>query len=368
MVDCKVIDMDLDSQCWVVRAGNGSEFFQHFIDNDLAAIGHFDEFINSETKIDEVGFENVVKDFYSDAKKKELSQQIISANVNQVRKFIFDMQVGNVIFTIGEHHVVAGIITSDAYVSEEYASKGDDPLTARDLSFKIRRNVAWGRLYPKEDIPAAVRRTFWANQTVFSASEHTQSIYHWLNTVFISGMTVYASSRINQKEHIHHYSVSQFSNTLNKLEALSNIIGDRLLNKQSLDDITLTEISECLNDLAGDNLLTLTTQQSFMSPGDYWTGFTGNSREAVIAFALAFCCLLGVKPEFAEASDMKIALKIEKPIEKLVSEIKVDNKIAIAEQKLELSFPYQNKKVVDKTEEIRKSRFPKVESSDKGIR
>ncbi|EME2526406.1 hypothetical protein ACS769_15840 [Yersinia enterocolitica] len=368
MVSCKVLDMDLSSQCWVVRAGNGSEFFNHFLDNKLAAIGHFDDFINDTTLIDNSGFDDIVLKFYADAKKKELSQQVISANVNQVRKFIFEMNVGDIIFTIGDHHVVAGVITSEPYISEGVLTKHEEPLSPRDMSFKLRRNIEWGRLYPKDDIPMAIRRTFWANQTVFSASEHTKSIYHWLNSVFISGSTVYASSRINQKDDIHHYSVTQFSNALNKIEALAHIIEYRIANNQRIDDITLDEVKVCLNYLANENLLTLTTQQSFMSPGDYWTGFSSNSRQSIIAFTLAFCSLLNVEPAFSSEQDTEIALAMSGPVNSLVNQIKIENNIPFAEQKLELTLPFQNKKVVEKTEEIKKLKFPKVEDSDKGIR
>ncbi|MGK6329202.1 hypothetical protein ACMGEE_19235 [Erwinia sp. DT-104] len=369
MAECTILDMDLNANCWVVRPGKDYEFYEHFLMGNIAAIGHFDDFISDEGPIDEDDFDLLVKKYYTSAAKEGLSRQIISANVNQVRKFLFHMQKGDLIFTIGSGTVVAGIITSDAFSSDDIVNNLKYGGTSeRDLKFKIRRDVSWGQSYNRENIPEAVKRSFKANQTVFSAAEHLRSIYHWINTVFISEGTVYSSSRINQESDIHHYSVTKFAEVLNKIEALATIVEDDYKKNSSDEDISIEKIKSRLSHLASDDLLNLTTQQSFMSPGDYWTGFTGNTRVATIAFTIAVCELLNVHPTFAEESDILIAEQISGTVKEAVGKIKKEDDMSMVINKLELTMPPQNKKVVNIYNDIKNDDFPENENSQKGIR
>lgn len=368
MAECTILDMDLEANCWVVRPGKDYEFYEHFIFGKVAAIGHFDDFIKKEGPISEDEFDELMREYYIDSAKKGFSRQVISANVNQVRKFLFAMDIGDLIFTIGSGTVVAGIITSNAYVSDDVINPIFDENEKRDLSFKIRRDIMWGQSYNRDIIPDAVKRSFKANQTVFSASEHIKSIYHWINTVFISNGTVYSSSRINQQDDIHHYSVTKFSEVLNKLEALATLVENNYEKKEPTEAITLDDIKSQLNKLAAHDLLNLTTQQSFMSPGEYWTGFTGRSRVATIAYTLAICMLLNVNPVFADQHDADIAQKISVSVTNAVHDIKTDNNMDEVISKLELVMPRQNNKVVEKLKSLNDAEFPAVEDSDKGIR
>ncbi|MDU6414992.1 hypothetical protein [Mixta calida] len=368
MSECVVLNMDLDANCWVVRPGRDYEFFEHFLEGKLAAIGHFDDFIIEDGAISEEDYESWTRKYYIDAAKQGLTRQIISANVNQVRKFLFDMEIGDLIFTIGSGTVVAGIITSEAYSSDDIVEATINDKTSKDLKFKIRRDVAWGRSYNRDHIPDAVKRSFKANQTVFSAAEHLRSIYHWINTIYISNGTVYSSSRINQEDDIHHYSVTKFAEVLNKLEALATIAESNYINDKAEKEITLKDIKNQLSILANDDLLNLTTQQSFMSPGDYWTGFTGGTRVATIAFSIAICELLSVTPTFADQQDIEIAKIIENPVKSAVRKLKDDNDMDIVVGKLGLEMPQQNKKVIETYKHLNNDNFPDVEDSEKGTR
>lgn len=368
MSECVVLNMDLNANCWVVRPGRDYEFFEHFLDGKLAAIGHFDDFIIEDGAISKEDYESWRRKYYDDATKQGLTRQIISANVNQVKKFLFDMEIGDLIFTIGSGTVVAGIITSEAYSSDDVVEAEINEKISRDLKFKIRRDVAWGRYYNRENIPDAVKRSFKANQTVFSAAEHLRSIYHWINTIYISDGTVYSSSRINQEDNIHHYSVTKFAEVLNKLEALATIAELNYNKDTAGKEITLKDIKDQLSILANGDLLNLTTQQSFMSPGDYWTGFTGSTRVATIAFTIAICELLSVTPTFADKQDIEIAKTIETPVKSAVRELKNDNDMDIVVGKLGLEMPQQNKKVIETYKNINSANFPDVEDSEKGTR
>ncbi|CCJ88595.1 hypothetical protein BN132_523 [Cronobacter turicensis 564] len=370
MTECKVLEMDLNAACWVVRPGKSSAYYNEFLFGEVAAIGHLDDYVSEETILDEDTMDDVFKKFYVEEAKEGSSKQAIASSLTQAYKFLFEMEVGDLIFTIGNGSVVAGVITTDAYISEEPICIGGDIGTEskHDLNFKIRRGVDWGRAYPRESIPLAVKKSFMANQTVFSATEHIKNIYHWLHVVFISEGVVYTSSKINQADDIHHYSVTKYSETLNSLEALATIIEDNFCDGEISKEISIDDILSRLDNLAFNEELNLTTQQVFMSPGDYWNGFTGKTKVAKIAFTIAMCALFNVKPVFASPDEQQIAEKLYTPISEVVEELKEKNNMALVERKLSLSLPKQNKKIVNKIEELNASRFPKVSKSDKGMR
>ncbi|WES88940.1 hypothetical protein [Dickeya fangzhongdai] len=361
--------MDLNAACWVVRPGQSYAYYEEFLFGKVAAIGHLDDFISEETQITVENIKNIFKEVYINNANQGLTKHSIASNLSQVKKFLFEMSIGDLIFTIGEGFIVAGVITSDAYISEVPISIGKNTAGSNknDLNFKLRRNVEWGQSYPKERIPLAVRRSFTANQTVFSTAEHIKYIYHWLNVIFISNGTVYASSRINQNQDIHHYSVTKFSETLNYFEALSILIEENFYNKNLQDEIDVCNIINRLSSLAEEGSLNLTTQQLFMSPGDYWTGFSGGNV-AIVAFTIAICCLFNVKPVFANESENKIAEEIYTPVSTAVDKIRDENNMELVVGKLELAFPEQNRKVVSKSEELKKVKFPDVSKSEKGVR
>lgn len=370
MTECKILEMDLNAACWVVRPGKGYAHYNEFLYGKVAAIGHLDEYISEGTSLDIDTATEIFNKMYAEGAKEGLSKQSIASNFSQAYKFLFEMKVGDLIFTIGENNVVAGVIASEPYISEVPITLNDDipGKNKNDLNFKIRRDVDWGQAYSREKIPLAVRRSFLANQTVFSAAEHIKYIYHWLNVVFISEGIVYTSSKINQSDDIHHYSVTKYSETLNSLEALATLIEEHYFNGGGQKKISLKDISVRLGTLAENEDLNLTTQQLFMSPGDYWTGFTGKTKVSTVAFTIAMCCLFNVKPVFASEEEQKLSEEIYLPIADAVSQLRENNNIDLVVRKLELEFPQQNKRVVNKTEETKKIQFPKVSKSDKGMR
>ncbi|UOV18353.1 MULTISPECIES: hypothetical protein [Pantoea] len=359
--------VDFDAGCWVVRPGKGYRYYEHFLIANVAAIGHFDEYLSSEMDLTIDNFEKIKNEYYKDQAKQGETANSIGAGINQVRKFIFDMEVGDLIFTIGPFGIVAGVIKSEAYVDEEplvFDIKSYPQIT-EELPFKLRRNISWGKSYPKSSMPLAIKMSFKANQTVFSASEHIRSIYHWLNTIFIADETVYTSARINQIDDIHHYSVTKFAETLNKIEALARLIEDTDFEK---NNINLDEIDSKLLELALDDDLHLTTQQAFMSPGDYWNGFNSKSKKSLVAFVLAICFLFDVSPVFADPEEAKIADQLHAPIKNVMDKMKAKNGIELVKEKLELELPEQNKKIIKDITTNHNIVFPKVRDSDSGVR
>jgi len=303
-----ILELDPNGACWVVRPGKSYEYYEHFLSGNFVAIGHLDEYLDEKFLIEKLNFEKKANIYYKNRANEGDSKNKISANINQVRRFLFEMKVGDLIFTIGENRIISGVITSDAYIDEvDYALedvyKTDETMKKnKEMPYKIRRSVQWGKSHSRDEIPLAVKKSFKANQAVFSASEHLKSIYHWLNAVFIIDGVVYSSAKINQTEDIHHYSVTQFADALNKIEALSTLIEDLYIDGE-IKNITLTMVENKLKDLALGDSLKLTTQQLFMSPGDYWTGFGSEKRVAILAFTIGVCSLFNIEPVFANEND-----------------------------------------------------------------
>jgi hypothetical protein len=366
-----ILDLDPNGACWVVRPGKDYEYYKHFLSGSFAAIGHLDNNLNENFIIDKLNFDKVANKYYKERAKEGDSKSKISANINQARRFLFDMKVGDLIFTIGENRIVSGVITSEAYIDDVDYSIEDiyktDETTLKNTSmpYKIRRDIQWGKSHPRDDIPLAVKKSFKANQAVFSATEHLKSIYHWLNAVFIIDGVVYSSAKIKQTEDIHHYSVTQFADALNKIEALSTLIEESYLGKE-INNITLEMVEKRLNELAFDDSLKLTTQQLFMSPGDYWTGFGSEKRIAIVAFTLGVCSLFGIQPVFANEHDEALAKHIKPNVSNIVSEVSSRNNMELAKDNLKLDIPEQDIIVVKKLSQ--KPRIPRVGDSENGVR
>lgn len=366
-----ILDLDPNGACWVVRPGKSYEYYKHFLNGTFVAIGHLDTYLDENFSINKNEFDKIANKYYKKRADEGDSKSKISANINQARRFLFDMKVGDLIFTIGENRIVSGVITSDAFIDEiDYAIediyKIDETIKkSTTMPYKIRRNVQWGKSHSRDDIPLAVKKSFKANQAVFSATEHLKSIYHWLNAVFIIDGVVYSSAKISQTEDIHHYSVTQFADALNKIEALSTLIEEHYL-KGEIKNITLSMVESKLKELAFDDSLKLTTQQLFMSPGDYWTGFGSENRVAIVAFTLGVCSLFGIQPVFANEHDEALAKQVEPSVSYIVNQVSNDNNMELAKENLKLDIPQQDVVVVKRLSQ--KKRIPKVGDSENGVR
>lgn len=321
--------IDGERNYWVVRAGSDGEFLEHFISNKCVAIGHLDNLEFSDFDLTSIESKIGLLKKYTDLlkKNKDLKRRAIFANLNQVKRFITEIKKGDIVITLDAKRFVAGVVTSKPYHSDQkiILRSDDGKPYGPELTSKLRLNIDWAKPMIRREVPESVKSSLRASMTVFNVTEHWQSINHWLSVFFIKDNTAYFSIRIDQKDKIRHYDVAQFSYIISQVEAVSEILSLNAVDYEngfgSSNNIERF-ISDAYQSCTQYNLFNLTTQQSFMSPGDYWGGISGSPIKIVL-FSLLISSLFGENLCFAEDSvHVELQRKYQPLVNELVSSIR----------------------------------------------
>lgn len=319
--------IDNDVKYWVVRAGENAKYYEHFRHNGIVALGHIDELSVDEGIIREVratdltsaftalntpiaqqeseginatveegdedndgteGQENE-EDNAAEAGEDVPSASQIGSNVTQASRFINDIQVGDIIITVNKKRVSLGTVKSEAYIesSELRFLKPDGTHHSRALTYKLRRKVEWEPAKLRASIPSPIKPSLSAHQTLFSISEANQELFtHWLYGVFQKNDKLFFSTKIDERDKISQFNVTEFQRAIQKIELLA----EKIANNDLVDTDGLSEMLEEQYRLAGmDGDFTLTTKNSFLSPGNIWNEVGGREVKRVI-----FAMILGV--------------------------------------------------------------------------
>ncbi|MGL5373428.1 MAG: hypothetical protein ACRDA6_03365 [Aeromonas veronii] len=339
-IDVKLIDNDVEY--WVVRAGHGGALLGSFIESKIVSIAHVDNMVFSD---EDLKPENAMR-FISNYKHKNnkdgsSSLASVTNRASQLHNFILDMKVGDVVISMDSSRYIIGTVTSPPYkgTNTKFVRDEHGNLIGEQLSHMLRRNVEWTQSSYKRDVPQAIKSSFKANQTVFSMSEHKQSLNHWLSAVFMDSETAYISAKIRQQDDISNFDVAQYSIILNYIEAVACAVADAdadfdfselISNESKLDGF----IKKSFDDLSRDRTFDLKTQQAFMSPGDYWGSIKGNDKK-VIAFIIAFCVLYGIKPVFSSEDAELVAKDVSEIVSIAVAKIAKDNQFKLVKKGLD---------------------------------
>lgn len=286
----QVEEVNLNAKCWVVRPGTGYKFTKQFIEDGFVAIGHLDKIVQG----------GVIRELtFSDRKTLYLSYPEINKltrNVKaQIESFIFDMNVGDVVFTITGKLIIPGIIKSGLIYDPK-------PIRVyRDLidRYSIRRAVEWGSPIDRSEVPLKFSKSLLAQQTVFSLGDNSREVYHWLSSFFITKDGYYSSLRIEQKNDINHHALKSLSEVIDRIQVVS------LLYENTNEELNITfeDIQKYMEEMADAGKLTLTAQQMLMSPGDFWLGLKTPSKKAGIIFILFMAMIVNDDLNMAFASD-----------------------------------------------------------------
>ncbi|MFQ2400720.1 hypothetical protein [Aeromonas dhakensis] len=334
--------LDPNVNYWVVRAGEDAAFLPHFYENQLVAIGHLDslEFLGSELESSS-SLLAVLARYKTHLKEKKNSRSSISNKSGQVYRFVKEMKVGDVIVSLDEKYILTGVITSEAYKDSSQKNLRDNSgaIIGNALTYSLRRDVSWGNRVSRASAPAAVRSSLRANQAVFSVSEHWQTLNHWLSVIFTKDETIYFSSRIMQNDKISNFDVSQFSHILNLFEAVSAKISETgFSDNHDIEKFVQDVYKECLR----NRDFHLKTQQSFMSPGDYWGSLSGEKIKNVI-FVMAFCALFNSEAVFADGMESAIADMHRDDVDQIVNHIKDSYGFDYIKEGLKVNLPKPHK-------------------------
>lgn len=243
------------------------------------------------------------------------SKSSTTVKISQVKKFVSDIKVGDVVLSLSDDYIIAGTVSSEAYIDDDIiiVRDLDGSAIGDNLDFKLRRKVQWTKKQNKKSLPYEIQKSLRANQTVFSIKDHWKAINHWLNVLFVNEGSLYFSSRIEQPENINNFDVTQYSMTLNRIEAyslaLSNLFeGDNFNSIDNNVDVN-NLIKSSFETMCRERSFKLTTKQSFMSEGDFWGGITCGRIQKLI-FVAIFASVMDVNVAFA-TEDVELLAQVQ---------------------------------------------------------
>ena len=348
-------DIPKDSKFWVVRSGDGGMFYDHFIQNSIAAIGHIDAMdFNDQILGNKDEVIKLVLNYKNALLEKQETLASASNKAGQVLRFINEMSIGDIIITLDAKRIIVGKITSAPYKDIENATllNVDGTTDEKLLKFSLRRKVEWGKTQFRDKLPLAINNSFRANQTVFSANEHWKELNHWLSVAFISDNEAYISSRIEQTKGINNLDIAQYSIIINKIEAIAQTIAEN--DNFDLDDTELVNLFEnTYTKLRKSRTFTVTTQQVFLSPGDLWAKTSGNRTKSLLVVC-TFLIMFNIEPSFADDKDK---LFFDNNHASIIDKVKHDENFEEVKEGLALKVPAQKLTNKNKPANPQKKRY-----------
>ena len=351
-------DIPKNSKFWVVRSGDGGMFYDHFVHNSIAAIGHIDAMdFNDQILSNEDEVIKLVLSYKHALLEKKETLASASNKAGQVLRFINEMSIGDIIITLDAKRIIVGKITSAPYKDIENATllNVDGTTDEKLLKFSLRRNVEWGKTQFREKLPLAINNSFRANQTVFSANEHWKELNHWLSVAFISDDDAYISSRIEQTEGINNLDIAQYAIIINKIEAIAETLAGN--DDFDLEDNELLDLFEdTYKELRRNRTFTVTTQQVFLSPGDLWAKTSGNRKKSLLVVC-TFLIMFNIEPSFADNNDKLFFENNHASIALLINKVKQDENFEDVKEGLALKVPTQKLNKENKTANPQKKSY-----------
>ena len=250
---------------WVIRAESG-QYFPHFQGSALIAIGHVDAaFAKIPVKPPgETNWATVHEKLQIEAEKRAntsaYSKRGISSVVAQARSFVDDIKVGDWVVTPGQGALCIGVVTSDAYWSDEQVAHVQPEGKASIMPYTLRRSISWGPVIYRDDFSSPLRRSLMANQAVFNVDEHWEAIYHAIYPAFSRGDYLYISVKITTRHNVSNIDIVSFLSSLSDIELIS----------KKVNELSVDNFDEVLSKSVDDGSLKLATKAEFYSPGDVW--------------------------------------------------------------------------------------------------
>lgn len=253
---------------WVVRAEGGA-YFEHFRRFGFIALGHLNiaELKATEDFKAAYNWDSVAKLINSKLLFDKKSRRSAQVNISQAKTFIYDINPGDWVITVGNQRILFGRVSGHAYIEPSPAVIVYDPKSDRkhEMNLHLRRSVQWGPSIGRDELPFGLLRSLRANQTIFSLDKNWEAIHHTLYPAFRRGDKLYLSSKIQTKSAIKNHSIATIFRLLDELE----LIGQQpslIDNPDQFDAV----FAEYINSGAP----TITTKASFHSPGEIWNAIT----------------------------------------------------------------------------------------------
>lgn len=332
----EIYQIPLDKRYWLVRAESG-RFYDHFIEHSIIAVGHLNWMNIANTNKGEYFCPNegeLSSSFKKQFSKDDKAKASGNAKYSQVKYFVYEMQVGDWVLTVGDKFIRYGRIISKPYINKKKIEIVYDAEAGRkvEMDCHLRRNVKWGPKISRGKLPFGLVQSLKANQTVCNLDKNWQAIHHSIYPAFKLEQNLYLSAKITSEDHIKNHHISSLFRLLDEIE----IIGKERLVEMSNDDF-----GELYEGYIERDELSSTTKAQFHSPGDIWntiTALAGNiDVDAWAAYTVAGYSMLFGNQKLG--FDGIIDLETRKKLWDLVIQRIKSNKAESLVEKLKLELP-----------------------------
>ena len=193
--------------------------------------------------------------------RKGLAPSTSTLHLNQLKRFLFEMSIGDWLVTMRASSVRIGRVVGPPQIVDEPIILYDDndPPKESRMPYRLRRRIAWGPTLQKTTLPYSLASSLQAHQTVFNIDDRWEAICHSLYPVFKKGAQLYLSARIRNDSPIANIDLIDYLRYVSEIEFLAK-------QYQQIEDDA--NIDALFREFARSGGATLSTKAAFQSPGE----------------------------------------------------------------------------------------------------
>ncbi|MEZ8059608.1 hypothetical protein [Vibrio splendidus] len=267
---------------WFIRSGrNSGEFFNHFIDNTVIAIGHSDRVdFNFDdghelSNDDKDNIISAVKRNMADSGRKPSE---IGNTGGQLTRFLKDMKIDDIVITVNsDNKIVAGKVISNCYYGTtgliQRSRSTQEDASGEPCYYSLRADIKWGKRKDRSMLPFPVEKTLRTPLTVAHLDKPDQvaALNHWLFPIHFTDNDVRCTLKIATQEQIPNRKLTKLSLALDELELLAGYISSEV----DLGNLDVNGYQSFIKANEDTYDYTLKAQHLFMSPGYQFLQFPG---------------------------------------------------------------------------------------------
>lgn len=277
----EVIQRNEQENIWIVRS-QGGIYLNHFKQYGIASIGHLDDVDivtpqrNSSIKIN---LEALQKQLLASG---DTSKAVASSTTSQVKRFISEMQINDLIVTVDSSRALIGRVSGHAYLDKEPCEIKYSKDRSASLKHILRRPVIWGRTVSREILPLPLEKSLFSHRTIINISDNWEYIYHLLYPAFTDNNQLYMSLFINREDSISATDISRLLLLLDGIETFAS---------------TFTN----------DEAFELGLKASFFSKGPLFPSFSFNKPVKASVIAIGISLAMAIVISGIEVKDLDVS-------------------------------------------------------------
>ncbi len=342
---------------WVVRC-HGGRYYDHFVEGSLIGISHLDLLGLDETGKNTYNLDiDKLREKLSKAyKKSSYSTTRLTSHINQVSTFIKEINIGDIVMTIGHSEIKIGRIVGNPIINRKKIEVISDPQAGQgEIMFAdLRRKVCWGPGVNRDILPYGLLRSLRANQAVFNIDTHWEYVYHLIYPFFRYKDSVYFTTNIKQKQSIDGFSVGQFFKLISELEIITGALEESGINIDYLKN----NYNSIVEDYILHNKLSLTAKGQFASEGSAYFKLSKKTIRNLTIFYMLYSAIFG---STKLGWDGVVDLKTREKIYQFLGEKFKQNHVDLLRERLQLGVPeYNTKSLEDDSHDNDNAIEPKV--------